>query len=190
MTTTAVLPEATPALICSLPAEQDAANALGADGYLIKPIAREALLASLERLNVMKGTVLIVDDETEAVRLFWRMLTSSGRGYRVLTANNGQQALSILRQERPDVVLLDLTMPGMDGFQVLNLRPREEWRDVPFIVVSARDPAGHPVVTNALCVMRSGGLSLAQILRYIEVMSGPLGEEPPAQPERPVLPEA
>ncbi len=196
MSTSVILPEATPALICSLPAEQDAAHTLGADGYLIKPIAREALLASLERLHIMSGTVLIVDDETEAVRLFWRMLTSSGRGYRVLTANNGQQALSILRQERPDVVLLDLTMPGMDGFQVLNLRPREEWRDVPFIVVSARDPAGHPVVTNALCIMRSGGLSLAQILRYIEVISGRLGEEQTDQPdqtdqpERPAQPEA
>lgn len=188
LSTPAGLPEGMPALVCSLPAEQDAANALGAAGYLIKPVSRAVLLASLEQLQVMKGTVLIVDDEPETVRLFWRMLISSKRGYRVLTANNGQQALSILRHQRPDVVLLDMTMPGVDGFQILNLRSGEEWRDVPFLVVSASDPAGHPVVTKALWITRGGGLSLAHVLRYVEVISGQIVEAATEQSERPMPP--
>ena len=174
VSTSSILPRDTPVLVCSLPAGQDAADALGADNYLIKPISRQALLGSLDRLGIQTGTVLIVDDEPEAVRLFWRMLASSERSYRILTAENGEQALSILNQERPDVVLLDLTMPGMDGFQVLNLRREASWHDVPFIITSARDPSGHPLVTNAVCIMRGGGLSLAQVLKYIEVLSGRL----------------
>jgi hypothetical protein len=188
VSTSNILPGDTPVLVCSLPASQDAADALGADNYLIKPISRQALLGSLDRLGIQTGTVLIVDDEPEAVRLFWRMLASSERGYRILTAEDGEQALAILNQERPDVVLLDLTMPGMDGFQVLSLRQEAPWRDVPFIITSARDPSGHPVVTNAVCIMRGGGLSLAQVLKYVEVLSGRLEEEPSERQGQPVAP--
>jgi CheY-like chemotaxis protein len=183
-----VLPYGTPALVCGLPGEEEAAHALGVDGYLVKPVAQEALLAVLDRLQVARGAVLIVDDELDAIQLFWRMLTASGRGYRVLTATNGEQALAILRNERPDVVLLDLVMPTMDGFQLLTKRSEEPaWRDVPVIVMSARDPADHPIMASAVGITRGGGLTVPQLLTYIEVVSGPLTRN--GRPARPVPPE-
>ena len=167
----AILPYGTPALVCALPGEQEAAQSLGVEGYLVKPISRDVLLAALERLGVRRGTILIVDDEAEAVRLFWRMLMASGRDYRVLTAASGQQALTILRSERPDAVLLDLVMPAMDGFQLLATRDEEPvWRDVPVVVMSARDPAGHPIATSAIGITRHGGLSVPQVLACLRAL--------------------
>ena len=170
-----VLPHGTPALVCALPGEEQAAQDLGVDGYLVKPISREALLAALDRLGVVSGTVLIVDDEQDAIQLFWRMLSTSGRSYRVLTAPTGERALALLRKERPDLVLLDLIMPGMDGFQLLATRDEEPaWRDVPVIVMSARDPAGQPIISSALGITRGGGLSVAQVLAYINALGNML----------------
>ncbi len=179
-----VLPNGIPALVCSLPGEDEAAQALGVAGYLVKPVSREALLAELDRLQLTTGTVLIVDDEIEAIRLFWRMLTATGRSYRVLTASSAEQALNVLRQEHPDVILMDLIMPGMDGFQLLARRAEEAaWRDIPIIVLSARDPTGHPIMASALGVTSAGGLTVPRLLAYIGAISAPLpGDHPPADP--------
>ena len=96
----------------------------------------------------------------------------SGRGYRVLRAKSGQRALGLLRDRRPDVILLDLVMPGMDGFQVLQEKAGDPAvRDVPVIVVSARDPAGQPIVSSTLAVTQGGGLSTRQLLMGIEFIS-------------------
>jgi signal transduction histidine kinase/CheY-like chemotaxis protein len=177
MELSADLPPATPAIICSLPSALGAAVDLGANGYLVKPVLRDDLLSMLEGLDLRGNTVLIVDDEPEAARLFWRILASSERNYRVLTARDGAQALSILRQQRPDVMLLDLVMPEMDGFRVLrerNLDP--QLREIPVVVLSARDPAGQPVMSDALAIMQANGLTVQQIMALIQAAQQILGE--------------
>lgn len=167
------LPSDMPVVVCALPGEYEAAKGLGVQSYLVKPVSKDILLATLDRLQVTSGTILIVDDEPEAVRLFWRMLSASGRGYRVLTASSGQQALSILRRERPDAILLDLVMPDMDGYKFLAARDADAtWRDVPTIVMSALDPAGHPIVTSALGIVRRGGLTVPQLLACLRALNG------------------
>jgi signal transduction histidine kinase/CheY-like chemotaxis protein len=173
-----LLPPGTPALVCALPEQEAAAHAIGANDYLVKPVSGEALLAALDRFGVGRGTILIVDDEQDAIQLFWRILAASGRGYRVLTASNGAEALAILGSDRPDAILLDLTMPGMDGYQLLALRSEAAaWRDVPVIIMSARDPAGHPIVASAIGITRGGGLTVPQLLSYIEPMGLGQGED-------------
>jgi len=166
-----LLPYGTPVLVCTLPGEEEAAQSLGVAGYLVKPVSRETLLASLDRLHLASGTILIVDDEPEAIQLFWRMLTSSGRGYRILTADSVEQALSILHSERPHAILLDLVMPAMDGFQLLARRHTEPtWGNVPVIVMSARDPSGQLIIADAIGITRGGGLSVAQLLNYVNTL--------------------
>ncbi len=171
-----LLPLGTPALVCALPEQEEAAHAIGADDYLVKPVSREALLAALDRFGVGRGTILIVDDEQDAIQLFWRILAASGRGYRVLTASSGAEALAILGSDRPDAILLDLTMPGMDGFQLLAQRGAAAWRDVPVLIMSARDPAGHPIVASAAAFTAGGGLSVSQIVQALEMLG--LGRGP------------
>jgi CheY-like chemotaxis protein len=167
------LPHGTPAIVCSVPGTHEAAGTLGVSDYLVKPVAREALLAALDRLPLKGRTVLVADDEPEALRLFWRMLASSPRGYRVVAAGDGQRALRMLRELRPAVLLLDLVMPGMDGFQLLAAKRDDPTiRDIPVIVLSARDPAGQPIVASALAATRAGGLSVAQLLAAIRSLTG------------------
>ncbi len=169
----APLPDGTPTIVCSVPGAYEAAGSLGANDYLVKPVSQDALLGALGRLKLGGNTVLVVDDEPDALRLFWRILGAAPQPYRVLTARNGREALNILQVERPDCLLVDLVMPEMDGFQLLAAkREMPAVRDVPAIVLSARDPAGQPIVTQALAVTRAGGLSMPQLLAGIEGLSG------------------
>ena len=82
----------------------------------------------------MTQTILVVDDEPEIVRFVRAYLEDAG--YRVVTANDGQQALYIARHEKPDLVILDLLMPGMDGWDFIRRYRRE--RDTPVIMLTAR----------------------------------------------------
>ncbi|MCL6431800.1 MAG: hybrid sensor histidine kinase/response regulator [Anaerolineae bacterium] len=166
------LPYGTPVIQCWLPGRKEAAEQLGLVRYLVKPVSREALLEVLDGLGRPIRTVLLVDDEPEALQLYSRILSSADRGYRVLRALTAQRALMLLRQRRPDVVLLDLIMPGMDGYALL----REKSQDpaiasIPVVGVSAQDPARGPIAASSLTIARSGGLHLQDVLNAVEAIS-------------------
>ena len=184
----ASLPYGTPALTCWVPGLDEAAKRLGVVRYLVKPIARETLLSTLESLGEGRRWVLLVDDEPEAIQLFARMLSSADHNYRILQATSGQRALSLLRERQPDVMLLDLIMPGMDGFQVLQQKSQDpSIREIPTVVISSRDPAGEPIVSDTLTVTRGGGLSMRDLLACIRAFSQILS--PSVRPDRRVRPE-
>jgi len=82
----------------------------------------------------MNETILVVDDEPKIVQLARDYLEKSG--FKVLTSGDGQQALAITRQEHPDLIVLDLMLPGMDGLDVCRAIRRES--DVPIIMLTAR----------------------------------------------------
>jgi CheY-like chemotaxis protein len=82
--------------------------------------------------------VLIVDDDAGVRQLLRRMLEAEG--YAVVEADNGRAAFDRVRDVAPSVVLLDLMMPEMDGFEfVAEFRGHEEWRAIPIVVITARD---------------------------------------------------
>ena len=183
------LPYGVPTITCWVPGETEVIKRLGVKHYLVKPIARATLLSAVESVGQPVKTVLLVDDEPDALRLFARMLSSSEHDYHVLRAKNGQRALTLLRQRQPDVVLLDLIMPGMDGFHVLGEKRRDAAiRDIPVVVTTSRDPTGRPIVSDALTVTRSGGLSARDLLSVIWAVSAALSPGP--QPEHQGLPES
>ncbi len=181
------MPYGVPVIVCSIPGVEQAVSELGVSGYLVKPISRESLLSALEQLDPPVESVLIVDDEREALMLFRRMLSSAERPYRVLRARNGQQAIQILQQQLPDVILLDLTMPEMDGFEFLRLRKGAPWEDIPIILISARDPLGHPIVSNSLAVTSANGLSVNQILTTLKMLTTMLSPGMPRMPGDPIV---
>jgi CheY-like chemotaxis protein len=174
------LPYGTPAVVCWVPGEDEAARRLGVVRYLVKPITRDVLLSALEELGEDVETILLVDDEPEVLQLFARMLSSAEKGYRVLRAKSGQRALSLLQERRPDVVLLDLIMPGMDGFEVLWEKSQDQTvREIPVITISSRDPGGEPIVSDTLTVTGGGGLSVPNLLACIRAVSdvlAPVGQ--------------
>jgi CheY-like chemotaxis protein len=170
------LPYGVPALVCALPGVEQAVGVLGVAGYLLKPIAREALWAQLDRLGQVK-TVLVVDDEPDALQLFGRMLEAAGKDYRVLRASNGREALETMRWQRPDVILLDLVMPEIDGYGVLREMSKDAGlRDIPVVLISARDPLGQPIVSNALAVTCRDGLSAHQLLLCVQALTAILSK--------------
>jgi signal transduction histidine kinase/CheY-like chemotaxis protein len=178
-----LLPNNTPVIICSMLTGDETRTAYGISVHLVKPISQQQMLQALDELDIKAGTILIVDDEPDALQLFRRMLVSSGRDYKILLAREGQEALNVIRERRPDVILLDLVMPKIDGFQFLELRSQQpDLLDIPIVIISARDPAGQPIVTNALAVTGGKGLSVRQLLVSMEALlkalttSGPIGD--------------
>jgi threonine synthase len=104
------------------------------------PLPREeGLLASLERLDDRVKSVAIIEDEPDAARLLRRIIQARG-GYKIFEANDGRTGLALIRRERPDLVLLDLMMPEVDGFTVLSaLKEEEATADIPIIVITAKE---------------------------------------------------
>lgn len=130
-----------PVIICSILEEEEKGFSLGAADYLVKPFLPEDLIHALYRLKNGGNDpqILIVDDSEEDVRLLQKILEADGR-FHTQVAQNGQAALKHLAQHTPDVILLDLFMPGMDGFQVLEaLRTHPTWNRIPVIIITGGD---------------------------------------------------
>jgi hypothetical protein len=129
-----------PVVIVTIVDEAHRGIALGAAGYLTKPIDRDKLLALLAayRRDERPATVLVVEDDENQRQAIRTILGS--RGWTVQEAANGRVALDTLESGLPDVILLDLMMPEMDGFEVVAaLQANPTWRDVPVVVVTSLD---------------------------------------------------
>jgi adenylate cyclase len=129
-----------PVIMITILDEHRRGVALGAAGYLTKPIDRERLTRMINRFRVpaRQTRVLMVDDDgTQRERLRGWL---EDEQWVVQEAANGRNALALLQDARPDVILLDLMMPEMDGFAVVAALQKEpRWRDIPVVVVTARD---------------------------------------------------
>ena len=113
--------------------------AMGAAEYLTKPIDRDRLATVLLRYRGEKENIaLVVEDEENSREVTRRMLESEG--WRVREARNGREGLEELARGIPSIVVLDLMMPEMDGFQLLDeLHAKKEWKDLPVLVVTAKE---------------------------------------------------
>jgi signal transduction histidine kinase/CheY-like chemotaxis protein len=126
-----------PVIMLSMVDDQTLGYALGAADYLLKPLDRTRLLGVLRRYAA-GGTALVVEDDAPTRELLQRLL--AGHGWSVAEAADGRAALAHLERAVPQVVLLDLMLPEMDGFEFLHrLRQRPEWQDVPVVVLTAKD---------------------------------------------------
>jgi len=165
------LPLGMPAIAFWLPGGRDYADEMGVFRYLIKPVTKEMLLGTLEKLGDGIQSVLLVDDNPEVLQLFGRILASAQRGYRVWRASDGQQALEMLRKRKPDVMILDLVMPDMNGFQVLKEKGNDpSIRETPVIVITAQDPSGMPKMSDTVSVSREGGFSSRDLLDLVRFL--------------------
>jgi GAF domain-containing protein/CheY-like chemotaxis protein len=130
-----------PVIICSIMEDKDKGFSLGATDYLTKPFLEDDLVDALNRLNGdgSISEVLIVDDDEDDRRLMQKIFENSEQ-YHLRLASDGAEGLVALRTKRPDAVILDLFMPGVDGFTVLeSMREDVNLRDVPVIIFTAGD---------------------------------------------------
>ena len=132
----------TPVIICSIVEELEKGFNLGATDYLVKPILEEDLVNALDRLNADGSIrdVLVIDDNPDDLRLIAKMLNDDGR-YKATTAEGGRVGWDLLSSGKPPhVVVLDLFMPEVDGFKILeNMQASSSLRDIPVVVISGMD---------------------------------------------------
>ncbi|MFQ3645856.1 MAG: GAF domain-containing protein [Anaerolinea sp.] len=127
-----------PIIVTTLSPERERALAAGADRYLQRPFMPDQLVKLVREVEAefSRQRILVIDDQPEALRLLKQILSESGH-YRVYVADNGQDGISMVARRRPDLVVLDLRMPNMDGFAVLNeLRANPETAKIPVMVVT------------------------------------------------------
>ena len=125
--------------------EQSRGFALGGTDFIAKPIDWDRLGVILRphRSAQTSSPILVVDDDDATRSMTNRHLTA--QGWHVVEASNGREALERLAGTRPAVILLDLMMPEMDGFQFVERLQRDEtWRTIPVVVVTARYYCGRP----------------------------------------------
>ncbi len=127
-----------PVVMATIEDERGRGLALGASEYLVKPLDRDRLVNLMRKYaRVGSGDVLIVEDNDATRELLARILRKEG--WQVREAANGGLALMQVAEKRPALILLDLMMPEMDGFQFLTeLRKSPAWREIPTIVLTAK----------------------------------------------------
>ena len=135
-----------PVVMVTMIEDKNKGFTLGATEYLLKPIDRRRLVSVLNRYLPDGATpadngsyeVMVVEDDSDTREMLRRTLEKEG--WEVMTAENGRVALDIMTQYKPDLILLDLMMPEMDGFQfVSEVQQHPEWEDILIIVVTAKD---------------------------------------------------
>jgi YesN/AraC family two-component response regulator len=163
-----------PVLFYNLSPELTQGSMLTMD-YLAKPIGSAELSQALKRMGLKsedkRSAILVVDDDPNVLDMHVRMLenqVSCG----ILRARNGKQALEIMQQQRPDLVLLDLMMPEMDGFELLQMmREQDATRNIPVIVLSAQILTAHDMTRlqeGVAVVLGKGLFSIEEVLTQVE----------------------
>jgi signal transduction histidine kinase/DNA-binding response OmpR family regulator len=131
-----------PILVISVLEDKKRALSLGATEYLVKPVHLEDLHALLSRMTTHRSAtrrtkVLLIDDDPEMLRLLEAMIPA--QAYEIVGARDGEQGLSLVEAEQPDIVLLDLMLPGISGAEVLQeLRVNAQTADLPVVVLTAK----------------------------------------------------
>jgi CheY-like chemotaxis protein len=165
-----------PVIMLTILDEKQKGVALGASGYLTKPVDRARLAALLDRFKVKEAVprVLVVEDDAVTREMMRRLLVAEG--WEVTGAGNGREALDRLATDRPHLILLDLMMPEMDGFQFLaELRNHTEAAATPVIIVTAADLSAEDrrsLSGGVEHILQKGGVDRDELMQQIRRLVG------------------
>jgi len=162
----------TPILGCCCPPSTKRAIEAGALGYLTKPVNSKDLAEIVKRIQSAVRSVLVVDDEADSRELTALLLNTNDERLEVLTAENGNQALSLMCDKKPDLVLLDILMPGLSGWDVLvAIQSNKRLSDIPVVMVSGQDPREGPISSKLLITTMGDGISLTKLIDCLQDVS-------------------
>ena len=158
-----------PVVMVSFVADAAMSVSLGATGSIPKPVDWARLKIVMDRFRSADGDVLVVDDDTDTRHRLRTVLEKNG--WSVVEAANGKEALERVAQGRPHLILLDLTMPVMDGFAFLHrLRQVPDCVNIPVVVLSARDvtPDERQQLNAADTIFRKGETSMRALTAELQ----------------------
>ena len=162
-----------PVVVMTIEDNHNLGYALGAADYLLKPIDRQQLMSVLQKYqtNRASNAILVVEDDADSRDLLCRQLE---KNWQVVAAENGRSALEKIASQPPGLILLDLMMPEMDGFELVReLRRHPQWQSIPIIVITAKE------LTEADCqrltgrvekIFQKGGYNRQSLLAQVEDM--------------------
>ncbi len=168
-----------PVVMVTFVSQRGLANSLGAADYVLKPVEWERFRQVMDRFRGEDGDVLVVDDDADTRQRMRTVLEKNG--WTVTEASNGLEALDQVAHAVPKLILLDLTMPVMDGFSFLRaLRERPGCADVPVVVLSARDLTSEDRkrLRGASQVLNKGDTSLRDLAGELRALVPALDEHP------------
>jgi signal transduction histidine kinase/CheY-like chemotaxis protein len=181
----------TPIIGCAVPNVTERVSASDASAFLVKPVTLDDMKRAIAAISKPVRNILIVDDDPDVLELYGRMLRTWDPALRVTTAATVSAALDSLRRDPPDVLLLDVVLADMSGYQLLDrLRRDEATARLPVVFVSAQDPMGQPSRSEAVLATISEGLSVNKVLECSAALAAillapdgaPLGA-PPGAPD-------
>jgi CheY-like chemotaxis protein len=181
------MPDEIPVVCCSIPSQSWIAGSAQAQGCLTKPFSRQELMRHLQSFPDAQH-ILIVDDDMGFVQLVERYLDSAATQYTTHWAQDGLQALEQIHITPPDLILLDLMMPRMDGFGFLRaLHSEEGLAHIPVLITTASDytPGLLEQKSSAITLMRRTALQPMETVNYLRAILG-LGEAGPLVESAPV----
>jgi signal transduction histidine kinase/CheY-like chemotaxis protein len=182
------LPEDIPTVLCWQPGKTEIARRLGAVDYLVKPFKITELLDEVHRWGKEAKKLLVVDDDPDLIQLYTRVLQSSPVGYQILRAETCFDALEILHSSQPDLMILDLVMPEMTGYDLLREKNDDPAiRDIPVLIVSSTDtvvdsPGSSPILVKGDHAL-NGQEMVTLLQRIMAILSPEKRLDEPGVPE-------
>jgi len=174
-----------PVVVVSVVSERSHGRALGAADYFVKPVNRDALIRRLNqyafttKVNQREVKVLVVDDDPEARELVAKILEPLG--FTVIRAGSGEEGIELARQRAPDLLILDLVMPGMSGFEVVRVLKADLYtRAIPVLVLTGKDMSEQDKIAlngDVEAVLSKGSLASIDLSAWLEEALGPHAPE-------------
>lgn len=155
------------------PSGRTAIRQRGVYDYLVKPVSRAMLKKVLSQFGDGLGSIMIIDDNRDIVRLFSQTLRSLDAGYRIRAAYNGREGIAMMRERQPDLLMLDVLMPEMDGFEVIAaMQADAALRDIPVILVSAKGASESisPDIHGEITLLRKSGYSPMELVTCVQAL--------------------
>jgi signal transduction histidine kinase/CheY-like chemotaxis protein len=162
-----------PVILCPMPSGKREIQIYGAADYLVKPITQQTLQAAIQRIDQPVHSILVIDDDQDIARMFSRMLQIVPGVREVWKAYTGQEGLVLMRHQRPDVIILDVLMPDIDGLTTLQIMKRDPaLQNIPVIIASASgaSEAIAPLTRGRLSVDPGDGFQPIQLVRCVEAL--------------------
>jgi CheY-like chemotaxis protein/signal transduction histidine kinase len=161
-----------PVIVLSMIEDKSVGYSLGASDYLIKPITREQISKILQKYhfahNDTTQLIMVIDDDAVTRDMTARMLRKAG--WRVCKVDDGRIALNYIQKKQPDLILLDLQMPAMNGFEFVT-QLRQSYDSIPILVLTARDLSMEERLrlnTHVLGIFQKGSYSRYELLAQVK----------------------